>query len=390
MASRRGDRILSGLEDRMATGTVFFVHGSGNREADAKAYGAKLETGLKLQAGAVKLSTWGDSVGPDEKFPNLSKTMPSVPAGAFGETNADILADPYGPLNALAGGQGAFGAANKNDARLVLAFLQLGGVDLGDLRLPSVQLSAAAAEIVASPEFAAAAGDSARLIDAAVTSAAARAVQRQGGQAAAAGAFGFDPIGAVKRELAERLMGVATAAVAEVVPTFSPGILRWLSEQFAKRRPSLMQAHILVAADILFYQRHAPKIRQHVRDEIASIPAPRLVLGHSLGGIILVDTLFGPDASDLDVRLLVTFGSQSPLLQALEAFDKVEPTVPWLNIWTRFDFVSFLAEGLWPGKATDREIPNALGFPEAHGSYYDSADFYSEISKHPAAASFLS
>ena len=51
------------------------------------------------------------------------------------------------------------------------------------------------------------------------------------------------------------------------------------------------------------------------------------------------------------------------------------PTVPWLNLWATYDFVSFLAAGTWPGRVEDREIPTQVGFPAAHGSYFTSDDF---------------
>ena len=158
----------------MATGSVFYAHGSGNRAADAAAYGAKLEKGLKRP---VALSTWGVSAGPDQKFPRLSMTMPTVAAafsaGAAG--NAAALADPYASLRALGTAQaGAFAvgakkasgkkaakaaAAAKADAKAILAFLQLGGPDVEASGVSREQLSAAAAEVAASPEFAAAGGD---------------------------------------------------------------------------------------------------------------------------------------------------------------------------------------------------------------------------------------
>ena len=374
----------------MASGSVFFAHGSGNRDAEAKDYAAQLEKGLKLAAGTVKRSRWGTLVGPDAKFPDLSKTMPTIPAAGFGDTNAEVLIDPYGPLRRLGGAQGAFGSTDNRDARAVLGFLALGSIDLPDASLPSRHIAAAAAEIVSSPEFGEANGDPVTLIDATVAGVAARAIQRQGPTAVPSGAFSFDPIGALKRELADRLTGAGTAAITFAGMKMSPAIMKWLSEQFAKQRPTLMQKHILVAADVLYYQRHAAKIRAHVRGEIEKLPRPRLVLGHSLGGIILVDTLFGPGAADLDVKLLVTFGSQSPLLQALGAFDDIKPTVPWLNIWTEFDFVSFLGAGLWAGKVTDQAISSDVGFPEAHGAYYTSDDFFAAIRNHPAAAQFVS
>jgi hypothetical protein len=378
----------------MTTGSVLFVHGSGNRRGAAEAYGAKIASNLKVTKRHMHLSTWGESVGPDPAFPRLAETMPIVQK-AFPDTTKTVLADPYGPLRDLAGGggQGAFGDQGKADARAILGLMRFGGaLDLSETQLTAEQLAAAATEVAESPEFAAAGGDPVALIDAAVTAAAARAVQRQG-PAVVSGAFGFDikldPIGKVKEALSKSVMG-GVGIIGNTVGGLGGPIARWLSEQFAKRRTSLMQQHILVAADVLFYQRHSAAIRDHVRNEIKAIRPPRLILGHSLGGIILVDTLFGQDAEPVDVKLIVTFGSQSPLLQALEAFGTVKPgRIPWLNIWTQYDFVSFLAGGLWPGKVTDAEITVDVGFPEAHGAYYDSKEFYDRIRAHPAAKAVL-
>jgi hypothetical protein len=377
----------------MTTGSVLFVHGSGNRKADAVAYGATIASNLKVTKGHMHISTWGDSVGPDARFPRLPETMPIVQK-AFPETTKDVLADPYGPLREMAGGggMGAFGDQGKEDARAILGLMRFGGLDLSETQITDDQLSAAATEVAESPEFAAAGGDPVALIDAAVTAAAARAVQRQGPKVVS-GAFGFniklDPIAKVKEALSKAAMG-GVGIIGSTVGELGGPIARWLSEQFAKRRTPLMQQQVLVAADVLFYQRHSAAIRAHVRKEIQDLKAPRLVMGHSLGGIILVDTLFGEDAVPIDVDLLVTFGSQSPLLQALEAFGDVTPgAIPWLNIWTRFDFVSFLAGGLWPGKVTDEEIAVDVGFPEAHGAYYEAREFYDKIRGHPASAAVL-
>ena len=68
----------------MTTGSVLFVHGSGNRAAAAKEYGAKIASNLKVTKGNMHLSTWGDSVGPDPAFPRLAETMPIVQKAYMG------------------------------------------------------------------------------------------------------------------------------------------------------------------------------------------------------------------------------------------------------------------------------------------------------------------
>ena len=73
----------------------------------------------------------------------------------------------------------------------------------------------------------------------------------------------------------------------------------------------------------------------------------------------------------------MTFGSQSAFLASIGALDEVRPTLPWLNVWSRNDFVSFLAGGLWPGQV-DRPRSSVLGvgFPESHGAYAGEPAFF--------------
>ena len=192
----------------MTTGSVLFVHGSGNRREQAEYFGARIAANLHVAADHMHISTWGDSVGPDPAFPRLARTMPPDGRPAA-ETNGAILSDPYGPLREMAQADQA-GEPERdgtNDARAVLGLLRFGGLDLTDARLPEEQLAAAAAEVAESPEFATAGGDPIALIDAAVTAAAARAVQRQGPAAAGVVWTDIDPIGKVKEALSIAVMG---------------------------------------------------------------------------------------------------------------------------------------------------------------------------------------
>lgn len=138
----------------------------------------------------------------------------------------------------------------------------------------------------------------------------------------------------------------------------------------------------LVPADVLFYQRRGAAARAFLRQELAGLQSPVVAMGHSLGGIALVDALFGPDApadpKDLNVALLITFGSQSAMLRSFGALDPVAPTVPWMNIWTMYDFVSFRAHEFWPG-AQDVQIPIEVGFPDSHGAYFTTKAFFDAI-----------
>ena len=115
------------------------------------------------------------------------------------------------------------------------------------------------------------------------------------------------------------------------------------------------------------------------KEEIAKAKPPVVALGHSLGGVILVDLLTQPDA--LSVARLVTVGSQSPLFYAIDALDRIRrkdggpdpaPFTPWLNVYDRADILSFVAGRVFPGldNVKDEEIDSRVPFPSAHSAYF--------------------
>ena len=148
---------------------------------------------------------------------------------------------------------------------------------------------------------------------------------------------------------------------------------------------------ILGLADVLVYQRAGEAIRDHVRKvlsghQVAGLPL--IALGNSLGGIILVDLLRGPDAPKPD--LLVTVGSQSSIMRAIGALDddgSPPPFQPWLNIYDLRDFLAFVAQPIWPDTPgiQDHEVDLRLGFPEVHGpAYLSEPAVFDAILGHPA------
>ena len=380
----------------MSQGRILYVHGAGTRAEQANSNAALLRTRLGLDGTPDRLATssWGDVVGTDARLLEMDRVLPDYKPRALGLVGAGttptaVLPDAFAPLRAMAKGRTAATGVRPRDADALLAFLALGGVDMSAQGLPADRLSDAAREVAASPEYAAARGDAVALIDATAMSTLARAVERDPDAPARVGILGLDLGWLESRagDLAASILGGGVSAVeAWVGPQLTPALSLWASKRIAPRRRAFMHDHILVVADVLRYQRHGEQIREHVRAEIQALDTPRMVIAHSLGGIIAVDTLFGPGASDLDVSLLVTFGSQSALLAAIDALDPVKPTVPWLNLWATYDFVSFLDAGLWPGVVEDREIVLDVGFPAAHGAYFESDELARQIRSHPAAA----
>jgi hypothetical protein len=182
------------------------------------------------------------------------------------------------------------------------------------------------------------------------------------------------------------------AAVAVVLQYMHKGVPRrvgvWATDRLRSRRESWMQ-EILGVADALSYQRSQGPIHSVVRETLqgARDRRPLIALGNSLGGIILVDLLRQPDAPRPD--LLVTVGSQAPVLQTIKALgdDPSPPFQPWLNIYDPRDFFGFVAKPIWPDQPgiVDHRVDLGLGFPEVHGpAYFSAQSVFDAILAHPA------
>ncbi|MFB9982627.1 hypothetical protein ACFSQQ_15905 [Mesorhizobium kowhaii] len=119
-----------------------------------------------------------------------------------------------------------------------------------------------------------------------------------------------------------------------------------------------------------------------------------IIIGHSLGGVIVYDilTYFAPD---LKVDYLVTVGSQVGLFEEMSLFGRVlpagMPTEPkkdrispnpnvavWLNVFDTNDVFSFCAEGIYQG-VQDFQYDTGYGMLEAHGGYFARPSFYKRL-----------
>ncbi|HLL34145.1 MAG TPA: alpha/beta fold hydrolase [Streptomyces sp.] len=151
-----------------------------------------------------------------------------------------------------------------------------------------------------------------------------------------------------------------------------------------RRRRALTEAAHPAAGDILRYLTRGAAVRADLRDLVAGLEPPVVLLGHSLGGIIALDTLITEPLPA--VRLLVTAGSQGPFLYESGSLPSLEhpaplpPHVPdWLNLYDPRDLLAYLGGPLFPGRVTDVAVDSRQPFPASHSAYWTNPDVYRRI-----------
>ena len=155
------------------------------------------------------------------------------------------------------------------------------------------------------------------------------------------------------------------------------------------RRAGLMTSVSPGVGDILLYERRGQAISSLLKTEVGKLTGDIYVIGHSLGGICLVDMLSGPNRP-ANVKKLITVGSQSPFFFACDALETLRlgraPSTlftPWLNIFDRNDFLSFCATRSFGGVAgiEDFEVASGVPFPDSHGAYWRMKEVYAKIAE---------
>ncbi|MFF6954746.1 alpha/beta fold hydrolase [Streptomyces iakyrus] len=165
--------------------------------------------------------------------------------------------------------------------------------------------------------------------------------------------------------------------------TTQPALNLWRGPLTTKSTPFL--------GDILRYQARGAALRDLLHEEIAEGPGPTVLIGHSLGGIALVDLLALAAARGEPVpgvELVVTVGSQAPFLYELGALTALAPGEPlpagfprWLNIYDRQDLLAFMAEPVFPAdpRVTDHEVSSRQPFLPCHSAYWKLDAVYDRI-----------
>ena len=160
--------------------------------------------------------------------------------------------------------------------------------------------------------------------------------------------------------------------------------LRWgFTRWGANRRGTMSDIAYPIAGDIMLYQARGEAIRARIRDHILAAAEPVHLLAHSLGGVACVDLLA---TEALPVQQLITVGSQAPFLYEINAlpclpFGHPLPASlpPWLNIYDRRDFLSYIGASIFPGRIVDRCVDNRQAFPASHSAYWWNAEVWEAI-----------
>lgn len=378
-------------------GSVIFVHGTGVR---LPAYSRSFQTvrGSAAKAGIQAILVdciWGEPFGSSFE----GKSLPDPPDEEVLERNAQELArwtwlfeDPLAELERLSIRSGGEVHSYPGHAPEWLELLQkiqdyLPSLDTASqLKRAGIEdlWTGAFGEIIASPVVAMAFESSAQaneLADAGI--ALSRAVVAR--LYVAALEKGRSPVSGAHREaISNRLQidwGVKVLGLGDLLAGFAK---RVGTNVMRKRRNAFNAAVTGPIGDILLYQSRGQNIREFVREKVELAEPPVTLVAHSLGGIACVDMLALPCAPK--VKCLVTLGSQAPYFYEIGALTSIrhpdnlpETFPPWLNIFDRSDFLSFVGHRLFGDKVTDFEIRSATSFPEAHSAYLGSEEAWAKV-----------
>ncbi|MFE9933775.1 hypothetical protein [Streptomyces sp. NPDC005533] len=413
-----------------------FVHGTGVRRERHDRLFALVRERLtrRFPDAAVESCYWGDRFGATlgaggRSVPGLRRPGPDAepdPVDAETAEWALLLADPLCELRVLAeagweGRAGADGDDVEDDGFAMPGVQPAGARVLGLLAAVPPAPPRAGDELGAllygtglAAGFAAALETTARSAEAAragaraahepqareLATALARAVTAAALARAGAEA---DCTGAERDRLVEllttRLGGDARVPGARAAAVLGRLALRVTTQPLLNAwRGSLTVGATPALGDILRYQARGHDLRTFLHARIAADPAPTVLIGHSLGGIALVDLLALAAARGEAVpgaELLVTVGSQAPFLYELGALTALEPGAKlpygfprWLNVYDRQDVLSYLAGPVFPGdpRVSDHEVGSRQPFPACHSAYWKQDSLYERIEQAVAEA----
>ncbi len=375
---------------------LVFVHGVATRKGadydqSVANRNALFEKVLFEQAGlAIHTPLWGDFV---PKIPGEIFATGKVATAFRLGSGAATVGVGSGLGNAIGGGAAAPGTAltlaelaktNPNAALDALFVELLESYDRKNQAIPQAELDsfseaakAIAVDLAVGDTQLPADGARARFGQAASDQALREALGRRPDGAASYGVVSAigNAIGAVTDRMRNIASRVAVDPLADLV---RPSVGFFLGDVFAYLNDGKLRADI--RSEILkgLLAAHAAK----------GADEKLIVIGHSLGGVILVDMLSSPTESGLpgDFRIdaLLTVGSQPGLFQALGLF--VEPqegtktprpqcVAAWFNVFDPLDPLAFRCEPIF-SDVKDMRFDSITGVASAHTTYFKRPQFY--------------
>ncbi|MDF6017664.1 hypothetical protein [Streptomyces sp. JH34] len=378
--------------------TVVFIHGTGVREPHLTTLLSQVASGLATTAPGARLVAydWGGTYGATLAADGAS--IPAAPGAGTGRSTggpddgdetegwARLYQDPTAELATASAGAGPRvtppGAAFPDERpRALLRRLAAEGEPAAGALGPG--LSEAAAGLARSPLL----GGAAEALDQETLSwvlarSLAAALVAEGIAGDRPVQCGGDARDAAVTVLAERL-GAPPAGTGRgpLLRMAGRPLVRLGSRYAVRRRHALTDAAHPAAGDILKYLARGEDTRQGLRELVATAEPPVVLLGHSLGGIIALDTLISGPLPE--VELLMTVGSQGPFLYetgALPSLAHPDPlpghVPPWVNVYDRRDLLGYAAGPLFPGRAHDVATDSRQPFPVAHSAYWSDPAVY--------------
>lgn len=389
------------------SGTLLFVHGTGARDVSEAiaVIRDRVEHILGWPAASVVNVPWGTDVGPAD-LPITDALPPEYTDRAAGGAAAVdeevalwslLLAEPLVEVELLGTAPAAAQRIAPGEDVPAVAFVEtLRNAAPPDDALRAAGLDtqafAAAREKVANDPgtsgAAAAAADP--LADDELVAAVARAVVAT----MLAAHRTPPPLAAYDADARDALVEAVARAVSPAVArggALSGLAKRILTKVAVAHRRTFTEPASDFVRDIAYYLAHGPKVRDYIAAAVREHEGrkPVVLLGHSLGGIACVDLLSLDPTVPAD--LLVTAGSQSPMLYLMGALQALRPTTPptgkpftpWLNAYNREDLMSFCAERVFPhADVWDVAVDARVPFPDSHSAYWAQDVLYESIAKH--------
>ena len=206
------------------------------------------------------------------------------------------------------------------------------------------------------------------------------------------GTYGFfDGVGSAIGAITDRIRDIAAHPADILVDLVRPTIGFFIGDVFTYLREDETRT----------------AIRGRLRDALLGAHADRgendklIVIGHSMGGVIMADMLLNRDAAglpdDLTVDALFTVGSQPGFFQALGLYRPIgsNPIARpghigmWLNVFDTVDPLAFRADPVFSG-VDDLKFNSVTGITGAHTTYFKRPQFHARARKRLKQAGVLS